>query len=676
MVKKAAALLWIALLGAGPVSAQDKNPRDLFAEAYARFAQKEFSQAEALFTQTLRADYLLADYALYFLAEISLHREAYPSARAYLADLKQRFPESVWSARAGLLLAKISFAQNDFERALAELRPILDGADRGALFQEAAFLAAEARRARAEYREAYAGYQQLRRLAPLSSWAASARSAVKDLRAQYPDLFEPSGLEEQIGEAELLARERQYEAAEEIYRRRLEASPADAVRPRLLLGLADVYRAQRRRDDELPLLSVIAAKYPSSAGAPAALFRLAMIYWNRDENTRALKHFRQLNERYPGNPSAERAELATARILASLGQIEEAAGVYRAFAKKYPGSPLREEARWRLAWLRYLNGEHERAHAVFKTLSQDNSAERYRAAALYWRARTAEKLGDHDEPAALLRKVLDLEEDGYYGALAARRLNNSAESGAERRLDDAPPQTTTPPAGVEVSFHLARSRELAAISLKQLALGELHRINRAAQDDATRRILMREYARNGAFGFSVALAHRLPSDSAEARRHRYPLAYWETVSRKAEENGVDPYLVLALIRQESLFDPQAVSSASALGLMQLLPSTARRTARQLGAAEPRPEQLFDPEINLTLGIFHLKELLQRYGGNRVKALAAYNAGERAVERWERQISTDDEEEFVERITYAETLGYVKLVLRNHRMYQRLYGSAK
>jgi soluble lytic murein transglycosylase len=674
MVKKAAALLLLAVLGAGPLAAQEKNPRALFAQAHAVFAQKEFPQAEALFTQTLQAEYLLADYSLYFLAEISFYREAYPSARAYLTELKQRFPESVWTGRADLLLARISVAQNDFERSLAELRPVLESGERGELFQEATLLSAQARRARGEYREAYGAYQQVRRLAPLSSWAASARSAVEELRARYPDL-EPAGLEEQIGEAELLTRERLYDAAEQIYRSRLQASTADAIRPRLLLGLANLYRAQRRRDDELPLLNVIATKYPNSPGAPVALFRLAIMYWNRDENTRALKHFRQLNESYPGNSSAAPADLAAARILASLGQIDQAAAVYRAFPKKYPASPLREEARWRLAWLRYLNGDHERAHAVFKTLSQDKSAARYRTAALYWRARTAEKLGDHEEPAALLRKILAAEEDSYYAALAERRLKNLGES-IEEPVFDPPPNEAVPPAAEEVSFHLKRARELAAIPLKQLALGELHRINRIAQDDATRRVLMREYARNGAFGFSVALAHRLPSDSSEARRHRYPLAYWESVHKKAEENGVDPYLILALIRQESLFDPQAVSSASALGLMQLLPSTARRTARQLGLAEPRPEQLFDPELNLTLGIFHLKELLKRYGGNQVKALAAYNAGERAVERWERRISTDDEEEFVERITYAETLTYVKLVLRNHRVYRRLYGNGK
>jgi soluble lytic murein transglycosylase len=674
MVRNKAALLLLALLAGAPLSAQEKNPRELFAQAHALWAQKEFSQAGALFNRTLEADYLLADYSLYFLAEISFYREAYPTVRAYLTELKQRFSESVWIGRADLLLARTSFAEDDFERSLTELRPILESGDRGELFQEATLLAAHARRARGEYREAYGAYQRLRRLAPLSSWAASARSAVQELRAQYPEL-EPAGVEEQIGEAELLARERQYGAAEQIYRRRLEASPADAIRPRLLLGLANLYRAQRRREDELPLLNVVASKYPNSPGAPAALFRLAMIYWNRDENTRALKYFRRLNERYPGNSSAEPADLAAARIFASLGQIDEAAALYRAFPKKYPASPLREEARWRLAWLRYLNGEHERAHALFKTLSLDKSAERYRTAALYWRARTAERLGNQEEPAALWRKILEADEDSYYAALAERRLKNLGERIEEAALDAAP-QDALPPGEGEVSFHLARATELAAMSLKQLALGELHWVKRSARDDATRRVLMREYARNGAFGFSVALAQSLPADSSETRRHRYPLAYWEAVNKKAAENGVDPYLVLALIRQESLFDPQAVSSASALGLMQLLPATARRTARQFGLAEPRAEQLFDPELNLTLGILHLKELLQRYGGDRVKALAAYNAGERAVERWERQISTGDEEEFVERITYVETLTYVKLVLRNHRIYRRLYGNAK
>jgi soluble lytic murein transglycosylase len=148
------------------------------------------------------------------------------------------------------------------------------------------------------------------------------------------------------------------------------------------------------------------------------------------------------------------------------------------------------------------------------------------------------------------------------------------------------------------------------------------------------------------------------------------------VKQYAEQRGIDPYLVLALIRQESLFDTQARSSAAALGLMQLLPSTAKRIAKQAGMSSPTPEALFEPEVNLALGTQYLKNLLQRYSNNWFKAIAAYNAGESAVDRWEKEIDTDDIEEFVERIPYSETRGYVKLVMRNHRIYKSLYDGSK
>ena len=134
--------------------------------------------------------------------------------------------------------------------------------------------------------------------------------------------------------------------------------------------------------------------------------------------------------------------------------------------------------------------------------------------------------------------------------------------------------------------------------------------------------------------------------------------------------------MLALIRQESLFDTRARSPAAAFGLMQIISPTANRVAKQLGMPSPSPEKLFDAETNLTLGTQYLKDLLQRYSNNWFKAIAAYNAGEAAVDRWEKEIVTDDIEEFVERIPYLETRGYVKLVMRNHRIYKRLYEPQK
>jgi soluble lytic murein transglycosylase len=187
-----------------------------------------------------------------------------------------------------------------------------------------------------------------------------------------------------------------------------------------------------------------------------------------------------------------------------------------------------------------------------------------------------------------------------------------------------------------------------------------------------RAFLMREYFKTGGYARSLQLANQLPSTRRDREPYRYPLAFWQLIQQKSQERGLDPYLVVALIRQESLFDTHARSPAAALGLMQLLQPTAARVAKQIGIAVPTSEMLFDPDVNLTLGMQYLKDLLARYSNNRQKAIAAYNAGESAVDRWEKEIPSDDIEEFVERIPYVETRGYVKLVLRNQQIYKSLY----
>src|SRR6185369_10752625 len=217
---------------------------------------------------------------------------------------------------------------------------------------------------------------------------------------------------------------------------------------------------------------------------------------------------------------------------------------------------------------------------------------------------------------------------------------------------------------------LSRAHELGELTLQPSAVAELDEARSLASEDlALRLLLLREYARNGAYQRIVALSNQQPLAryGDELARYRYPLAYWDSVQKYSKDTGIDPYLVVSLIRQESLFDPKAISPASAHGLMQLLHSTAARTAARLKLSAPPREKLYDPEVNLKLGIHHLKELLQRFSNNSVKAVAAYNAGENAVSRWETRFAGMEDDEFVERIPYTETQLYVKLVLRNLRV---------
>ncbi|MGH7831569.1 MAG: transglycosylase SLT domain-containing protein, partial [Candidatus Binatia bacterium] len=321
--------------------------------------------------------------------------------------------------------------------------------------------------------------------------------------------------------------------------------------------------------------------------------------------------------------------------------------------------------------------EDKRARAIFKRLA-DDKAGHHTGAARYWQARTAERMGDSEEARRIYHEIVNGEEDSYYRGPAAKRLEGMGAAVKENKISRPPPSSEAiPPPGSPISFHLARARELTEMELHRLAISELDEIkDQSSGELPLQALLMREYARNRAYDRSVSLANELGPSREEWRRFRYPLAYWEMIQKGAEQQDVDPFLIVALIRQESLFDPRALSPASAHGLMQLLPSTAARIARQLGIPPPQPETLFDPELNLTLGIHYLKELLKLYSNSVVKALAAYNAGENAVARWEKQIRTEDEEEFIERIPYGETRLYVKLVLRNHLNYRNIYASER
>ncbi len=668
-------VLLLSLLAPPPGKAEENDARSLFARAYSLFTNNQLTEAEGLFLKTLRDDDILSDYSLYFLGQIAFSQASFPAARRYLSQLKENFPYSAWLAQADLLLAKISLAEKDYAQSARSLQTLVNLDGRNDIACEARYLLGQIQEFQGQALQAHETYQQLRRAFPLCTWADAARKAVQQLRQQDPQLSPELSYEALWEEGELLLRQRQYREAETTFQKLLQRFPDEGVRPRSLMGLARVYDAARRREEQIPLLAVIVNKYPRSPEAPAALVRLATIYWNRNENLKGLAHFKRLIDRYPTSPSADTATIALARIYLSLGQYQEAIRVLRAFPRNFPASSQREEAQWRLAWIYYTQSDLKRAYATFKGLAETASPGGYKTGALYWQGRSAEKMGRQEEAKMIYVAIMQNDEESFYAGSAQRRLET-----VTGVIADARPAVASAfqdrPVSASATFHLSRARALAELSLNSLALVELDEIKNELTDPGSRLLLMREYARIGAYHRSVAIASQIPFDSDAVRTHRYPLAYWDLVQRKAKETGLDPYLVLALIRQESLFDTHAVSPAHAIGLMQLIPTTAARLAKQLGIPQPTPDKLFDPELNLTLGTFYLQELLRLYANDPVKALAAYNAGEKAAARWESVILTDDPDEFVERITYRETLQYVKLVLRAQRLYRTIYAGQK
>jgi soluble lytic murein transglycosylase-like protein len=166
-------------------------------------------------------------------------------------------------------------------------------------------------------------------------------------------------------------------------------------------------------------------------------------------------------------------------------------------------------------------------------------------------------------------------------------------------------------------------------------------------------------------------ALRSPNDP-RVLRAIFPWPNRRAVEAEAKEFGVDPLLLVAIVRQESVFDAEALSPAGARGLAQLLPGTAAFTARGLDVSFDT-EWITVPDLNLHLGAAHLAELLRRFGGRVEAAVAAYNAGALPVVRWLGRAGADDPDGFIELIPYQETRGYVRSVLRNRALYRAMYG---
>ena len=659
------------VLPAPRLAAQGDDSRATFHKAYSLYTLGNASQAKELLHKTLDSGYRLADYSLYYLALIAFKETRWEQSRRYLLQLKQNYPQSVWQARATLQRAKLDQAEKKFAQANEILRQLrTDKSATRDIADEASYLTAQNHEAQGDLQRAYGGYQELRDNSPTSRWAGLARKDQYRLREKYPEQFALSNLTALADEADRLARERQLNDADALYKRVLDSVTEADQRLRFLTKLAAI----RGRADAIPLLEQIARDFPDSSEAPKALYQIGQTLWNRHENAQAFEYFKQILQRYPSSAYADRANFAAGDIHEYFGRKPEAIQLYTIVQKQFPGSSVRDDAVWRLAWLHYRSGDWQTALTTFKSLAAQARNGSYGTAALYWQARSAEKLGDADSAKQLYRQIFNGGEESYYQTLSQRALERLGEPVLETKLSKPIATAESDPAiGAEVSFHLSRARELTALGIHVLAVAELDQVTRYANPkNGLQPLLMREYFANQAYGRSLSLASQLPISQNERNYYRYPLAYWELVLQKAHERELDPHLILALIRQESLFDPRARSPATALGLMQLIPPTAARVAKQLGLPVPTQEKLFDPELNVALGTQYLKDLLQRYSNNWFKAIAAYNAGEAAVDRWEREIVTDDIEEFVERIPYIETRGYVKLVLRNHRIYKRLY----
>ena len=383
--------------------------------------------------------------------------------------------------------------------------------------------------------------------------------------------------------------------------------------------------------------------------------------------------FRRSLEAGLGSESAFAAYLL-ADHLQDDGRVDDARATYERAISRFARSSWAARALIRLGMLAFLERDYEEAHARFDLYRRRYPSGGWYHAMLYWSARSLEANGDTVAARALYRKAVDRDPLSYYGQLAARRIGVDAYETAVRR-DGPQPEELAP----EWRRLLERMELLRGLGWIDRAERELDSGLRESRLTGAQRLPLalalneRAWTRRGIRLGLAAHGSEGRIWSEAALRAVYPLPYREAIEELSRQRGLDVALVAGLIRRESLFEAEVVSSAGAVGLMQLLPRTALEMWREAGLDDFMLPQLEVPEANLRLGTTYLARMLGRFDGYLAAALISYNAGPHRYLRWRDFPERDvDPELFVERIPFRETRIYTKEVTANALVYTRLY----
>jgi soluble lytic murein transglycosylase len=381
---------------------------------------------------------------------------------------------------------------------------------------------------------------------------------------------------------------------------------------------------------------------------------------------------------------ALQARFLAALLLEGRGRIEEARRYLESLVQDGATVAVRQASLWRLAWQDYLEGRHAAAIASIDQLSELEKDPIGKLRCRYWRARSLERLAQSGDPTAAAAAQQELQSIAleypltYYGWRARLRLAGDV-AGSEAR---APGTELAPGRRRLLPGDLERARILLEAGLEARALDELARVSARAGGLADRLELAQLFRSAGHFPgaqrvvvdpYQLALA-RGPSPTLEDLWwHAWPAAYLDLVEAETRQPGsVDAALVLSIMREESGFHAAIVSPVGARGLLQIMEPTGRRLAEAVGQGDFDADDLFDPQTNIRLGSYYLKELSELFEGRLSAAIASYNAGPEAVSRWLEDGGELEDDEWVEAIPYDQTRDYVKRVLRSLQAYRLLY----
>jgi soluble lytic murein transglycosylase len=655
------------------------HPGDGAATAYlalghAYMLDRRFADAVNAYKQASTAGAALDDYADYLGAQAALQASHGADAYALLDRFADRHPDSIFVANAPVLLANAYLQQGNPQGALHVLQPLADSAQAthadfryalGRSFQ----LAGDTGHAAPVFRSLYVAL-------PLSYEAGQART-------QLDSMGVPLTAAERKAHADQLYNAKHYaEAGEEyhaIQHNDSSLNSSDRSALDIYAAVCDLKMKHLSRRD--------VDRLPETGDDSAALKLYLQSELDRNEDNRAGHDalVAQMAQRFPKSRWLEEALYSGGNMYLLKHDSANAVTDYLQLVRLFPNSTYAPSAHWRAAWMSYRMRKYADAARLMDEQIQQYNGGIEVPSALYWRGRLYEdEERNFGQAVNYYRALSNGYANFYYAVLARQRLGVLS---SQQASEPSPVLASVRPVVVpeltgelpENDTHLIKARLLANAALNEYIGPEIMASPTSGQWGALAQAEI--YASFGEYTRSLqSMKHSglsffaLPFDQVPVTYWKllFPQPYWSDLVTDSQRNGLDPYLVASLIRQESEFNAGAVSHANAYGLMQLLPSVGKAAAKREGIKNFNANLLLNPAINLQLGTLNLKQVLDRFGGQKEYALAAYNAGDVPIRQWLSSGDYKDVAEFVESIPYTETREYVQAILRNREMYRQLY----
>ena len=659
---------------AGVTAYAHQHSGDAAASAYlalghAYLLDNRFKEAAANLHQARAAGDALADYDEFLEAKADHDSGNDTAAEHVLKGFAARNPDSIFVTQVSEIEAQVLLGMND---AAGARRVLSEG---GAASARSGYQLALAEVDQAQGQSAIAGqvYKHVLLTWPLSFEAQTARSRLTAM-----------GLESSMTPAELRSlgdayfNAGHYAEASEQYHSLARQSGADpAMRNNFAVAAAacdlKLKRLTREQAESLP--------QTNDENGARRLYLLMELARGRDDVTAQGAYVDMLRASFSHSQWFAEALYSSGNMYLLRKDYPHAVTYYSELAEHFPQNTNAAAAHWRAGWWSYRQGLYPQAAKIFEEQIRQYPGAKETVSALYWRARLYEQQ-DHDPSmaAAHYKTLITAYAHFFYAQKARERLV---------ALGDATPVSVPhleqyAPAVIpklEVSFpeqdpHLVKAHLLVNAGLSEYVPQEI-----AAAPESSSWSGIAEAQIYASFGDNfhalrvlkraVPFAASAPIKSIPIAYWRilFPEPYWDTIRAESAKNGLDPYLVASLIRQESEFNPTAISHANAYGLMQLLPSVGRQMSKEEGLGSIEPRQLLDPILNIRLGTRYLRQTLDHFGGVSEYALAAYNAGDNRVTDWQAAGPYHGIDEFVESIPFTETREYVQAILRNQDIYR-------